>query len=184
MGINTTFRRVSADVLEKVKHDPALVDWFLGYADGPAAAEAAAKLGYLDQKPPSLSFDKVWEDILSVLSSARLNAAHAVLDDPTKIPFDFTEILAAVAPRPVYINAPLKDPLMNPEGAKSAVAAAMPVYQIRGAADALRIVHPDTGRDFIDREAAYTWLDQRFTAGARGARGRGARGGATQPAAQ
>jgi hypothetical protein len=88
VGINTTFRRISAEALEKVRKDPALLDWFLGYAEGEARAEAAAKLGYTEHRPPSLSFDKVWEDILAVLLSVEeLSEAHDILDDSSTLPY-------------------------------------------------------------------------------------------------
>lgn len=101
--------------------------------------------------------------------------------DPAKIPFDFPEVLAAIAPRPIYINAPLKDPSLDSAGVKAAVDAVSAVYQLKGAQGAVTLVQPDAGPGFSDRQAAYTWLDQRFTTGARGARGRGARGPATAP---
>ena len=52
-------------------------------------------------------------------------------NDPTKIPFDFAELLGTLVPRSVYISAPLRDPVMDVEGVKSAVAAAGTVYGLR-----------------------------------------------------
>jgi len=81
--------------------------------------------------------------------------------DPRKMPFDFTEVLAALAPRPVFINAPLRDSNFEVSGVRDCLAAAGPVYALLGAADKLVAVHPDAGHDFPPavRTAAYEFLD-------------------------
>lgn len=73
------------------------------------------------------------------------------------IPFDFGDILAALAPRPVYISAPLRDANFRWRSVERLVALARPVYARLGAADRLRVEHPDSEHDFPDaqREAAY-----------------------------
>jgi dienelactone hydrolase len=85
-------------------------------------------------------------------------------NDPARIPFDFAEVLAAVAPRPVLVSAPLRDSVMGAEGVKSAVKSATAVYQLRKAAAALQAAYPDSGRDFTAaaRAEAYAWLDKRL----------------------
>jgi hypothetical protein len=82
--------------------------------------------------------------------------------DPKRMPFDFTEILAALAPRPVYIHAPRRDSNFEVSGVKDCVAAAEPVYRLFDAADRLAVSHPDGDHDFPveAREAAYAWLDR------------------------
>jgi len=82
--------------------------------------------------------------------------------DPARMPFDFTEILAAMAPRPVYINAPLHDTNFDVFGVRLCVAAATPVYQLFGASGNVVVAHPDCGHDFppAQREAAYRLLDR------------------------
>jgi dienelactone hydrolase len=82
--------------------------------------------------------------------------------DPAKIPFDFAELIATLAPRPVFVNAPLGDAVRDAEGVKSALTDASAVYKLRRAERALRAVHPDAGHDFPNeaRTEAYTWLDQ------------------------
>jgi dienelactone hydrolase len=84
--------------------------------------------------------------------------------DPARIPFDFAELLGTLAPRAVFVSAPLQDSVMDVEGVKSAVGGAAAVYQFRKVANALRVVHPNGGRDFAEaaRGEAYGWLDQRF----------------------
>jgi len=92
----------------------------------------------------------------------RIRSAHG--DDPAKIPFDFTEVLAAIAPRPVFANAPLHDaPDFEVSGVKDCFNAALPVYQkVFGAGDGLVVRHPDAGHSFpaAERQAAYAFLER------------------------
>jgi dienelactone hydrolase len=82
--------------------------------------------------------------------------------DPKKMPFDFTELVGALAPRPFFINAPLGDANFEVTGVKDCVAAALPVYDLLGAKDALVAVHPDAGHDFPAdvRASAYEFLER------------------------
>ncbi|MCX5671588.1 MAG: acetylxylan esterase, partial [Planctomycetota bacterium] len=81
--------------------------------------------------------------------------------DPKKVPFDFTEVVAALAPRPLFVSAPLKDANFEVSGVRDCIQAARPVYALLGAADKLVAVHPDTGHDFPPeaRRAAYEFID-------------------------
>jgi len=82
--------------------------------------------------------------------------------DPRRMPFDFTEVVAALAPRPVFVNAPLHDDNFEVSGVRDCIAAAQPVYELLGAKDGLVAVYPDAGHDFPPdvREAAYRFLDK------------------------
>ena len=82
--------------------------------------------------------------------------------DPKQMPFDFTELVGALAPRAFFINAPAKDGNFEVSGVKDCVRAALPVYELYGARDKLVAVHPDCGHDFPPavREAAYTFVDK------------------------
>jgi dienelactone hydrolase len=82
--------------------------------------------------------------------------------DPKRMPFDFTEILGAIAPRAVFINAPTRDANFEVTGVEDCVAAASPVYELLGAKEALRPVYPDAAHDFPTevRKQAYEFLDQ------------------------
>jgi predicted dienelactone hydrolase len=77
------------------------------------------------------------------------------------IPFDFPELLGALAPRPVFVNAPLQDTNFRWRSVDRCVQAALPVYRLLGRADALVVRHPDCGHDFPDpmRAEAYAVLD-------------------------
>lgn len=81
--------------------------------------------------------------------------------DARKLPFDFTEIAGALAPRPFFTNATLQDEF-SVEGVRDCLAAAQPVYELYGAGDRLAAIYPDCGHDFpIEaREAAYNWIDR------------------------
>jgi dienelactone hydrolase len=82
--------------------------------------------------------------------------------EPRRMPFDFTEILGALAPRAVFISAPTGDDNFEVSGVKDCLRAALPVYELFGAARNLVAVHPDCGHDFPPdiREQAYRFLDE------------------------
>ncbi len=79
----------------------------------------------------------------------------------TEIPFDFHEVLAAVAPRRCLISAPTGDSNFRWRSAAAVVKAARQAYQLHGAADNLRIEHPNCGHEFPPeaRAIAYRLLD-------------------------
>lgn len=83
-------------------------------------------------------------------------------NDPGKVPFDFPELLAALAPRPVFTNAPLHDEYFAQAGVVKCLNAARPVYELFGCADHLEVQYPDTTHDFPDeqRQAAYAFFDR------------------------
>lgn len=82
--------------------------------------------------------------------------------DPLKMPFDFTEILAAIAPRAVFVNAPLHDGNFEVSGVYDCINAAKPVYDLFHASNNLVAMHPDCGHDFPSevRERAYAFIDR------------------------
>ena len=83
-------------------------------------------------------------------------------NDPKKMPFDFPEVLAAIAPRSVYVAAPLHDGNFEVGGVRKCIAAASPVYEVLGGKGKLVVEYPDCGHDFPDdvRERVYNWLKQ------------------------
>jgi hypothetical protein len=78
------------------------------------------------------------------------------------MPFDFSEVLAAIAPRGVFVVAPLRDDNFDVTGVREAVASAEPLYALLGARKKLHAVYPDCGHDFPNdaRETAYRFLDE------------------------
>ncbi len=88
----------------------------------------------------------------------RLSHYHGRLTD---IPFDFHELLGAIAPRPIFINAPLQDANFRWQSVDECVAAAHPVYELLGNAGGMVVEHPDCEHDFPDviRQQAYAFID-------------------------
>jgi putative membrane-bound dehydrogenase-like protein len=82
--------------------------------------------------------------------------------DPKQVPFDFQEVVAAIAPRWFFSSSPLRDDNFAVEGVKKAVAAAQPVFELLGASDRLKVVYPDCPHDFPPavRQQAYAFLDK------------------------
>lgn len=82
--------------------------------------------------------------------------------DAKRMPFDFTEVLGALAPRAVFISAPLHDANFEVSGVYDCVNSAQPVYELLGNAKALRAVHPDCEHDFPPdtRREAYGFIDE------------------------
>ncbi|MBE0534375.1 MAG: alpha/beta fold hydrolase [Phycisphaerae bacterium] len=81
--------------------------------------------------------------------------------DPARMPFDFTEVLGAIAPRGVFVSAPLHDDNFEVSGVLDAVAAARAVYGLYGAEGMLRAMYPEAAHDFPDeaRRRAYSFVD-------------------------
>ncbi|PQO40227.1 alpha/beta hydrolase family protein [Blastopirellula marina] len=79
-----------------------------------------------------------------------------------EIPFDFNELVAMIAPRPVLIIAPLHDSNFQTDSVDRIAAAARPVFELYGAAESLEVVHPDSEHTFPMEmhEPAYEFIDQ------------------------
>jgi dienelactone hydrolase len=84
--------------------------------------------------------------------------------DPKRMPFDFTEVVAALAPRAFFTNSPLRDSNFEKSGVDDCMRAAAPVYELLGARQNLVAVHPDCEHSFPPeiRQAAYKFLDGRL----------------------
>jgi dienelactone hydrolase len=82
--------------------------------------------------------------------TAYLGRAH-------EVPFDHYELVASLAPRHFYINAPLRDSNFKHDSVARIVKAARKVYGLHGAGDHLILNQPDAEHDFPDqpRFAAY-----------------------------
>ena len=78
------------------------------------------------------------------------------------IPFDFHELVGALAPRVCLINAPKRDSNFRWESVDRIAAAAAQVYRLYGAPANLRVEHPDADHDFPEpiRELAYGLFDR------------------------
>ncbi len=110
---------------------------------------------YFDGAESNWFFGKGWCQIryMPRLSNYR--------DKLEAIPFDFPELLGAIAPRPMFVNSPLRDDNFRWRSVDRCVAAARPVYKLFGAEGNLTVVHPDCDHDFPDdvRQQAYRVID-------------------------
>ena len=82
-------------------------------------------------------------------------------NSPDKIPFDFHEVLAAIAPRSIFINAPTGDDNFDNTGVRKVVAEASKAFEVYGSETGQITPHyPECAHDFPDdvRAAAYEWL--------------------------
>ncbi|GIW79789.1 MAG: hypothetical protein KatS3mg105_1596 [Gemmatales bacterium] len=110
----------------------------------------------------SCAFSTFSRDDLDSWSSPRYmpKIRETYKSDARKLPFDFHEVVGALAPRPVFINAPVRDHDFAVAGVKQVAASLTPLYELLDARDKLRFVHPDSGHDFPAkvRQEAYQWL--------------------------
>jgi dienelactone hydrolase len=80
-----------------------------------------------------------------------------------QVPFDFPELIGALAPRPFFTNSPTHDANFEVEGVRACMRAASPIYALLNAQPGtLTAVHPDAGHSFPSevRKTAYEFLDQ------------------------
>lgn len=111
---------------------------------------------YMDGNEAVWYFGKGWCQIRYM---PRLTDYRGRLDE---IPYDFPELLGALAPRPFFINAPLHDSNFRWKSVDECVAAAQPVYQLLGADSGITVRHPDCDHNFPEdmREQAYETFDR------------------------
>lgn len=78
------------------------------------------------------------------------------------IPFDFHEMIGALAPRHVLISAPLRDSNFHADSVDRIAAAASQVFRLYGHPERLQVKHPDCDHDFpVEvRQAAYQLIDE------------------------
>ena len=78
------------------------------------------------------------------------------------IPFDFHELVGALAPRPFLAISPVGDTNFKWQSVDRIIAAARAVYELHGVPERLAVEHPDGPHDFPEemRERAYDFLRQ------------------------
>ena len=79
-----------------------------------------------------------------------------------EVPFDYYELVAALAPRPFLVNAPKGDDNFKWESVDRIARAAEAVFRLHGAAGKLTVLHPECAHDFPQeaREAAYKLIGE------------------------
>jgi hypothetical protein len=80
---------------------------------------------------------------------------------PHTIPYDYPELLASIAPRPVLLHSPQHDRFANHSAVEAAARTASKAWQKAGAAQAFIFSAPDAPSDFRDPEvgAALHWVE-------------------------
>lgn len=80
------------------------------------------------------------------------------------IPYDYDELIAAIAPRPVYVIAPTYDRDATPADVRAAVEKAGKVYTLYGAADNLKLDEPwDYSRlPIATQNRAIAWMKEKM----------------------
>jgi hypothetical protein len=83
---------------------------------------------------------------------------------PANFPFDFPEIIAAIAPRVCFVSAPFYDDNFRWRSVLRIEQAASRVFDLYDVRDHLIVHHPRAEHDFPDemRQAAYEWFDRRL----------------------
>lgn len=76
----------------------------------------------------------------------RLRTAYGL--DPNRVPFDFYELVAAIAPRTFFSNSPLHDGNFDVAGVRKAEQKARAVFALLGTAERLQVRYPDSAHDF------------------------------------
>lgn len=81
-------------------------------------------------------------------------------NDFRRMPFDYGEVLATLAPRPVFISAPMNDIIYPWQGVRDCVREAEPIYKLLGGTGRLQFRTPDAPHSFrlAIREEAYQFL--------------------------
>jgi dienelactone hydrolase len=84
--------------------------------------------------------------------------------DWDRVPFDFQELAAALAPRAFFSNSPINDPWFNVRSIKAVEPKIREVFALLGATDRFQIRYPNCDHDFPPevRREAYAFIDQVF----------------------
>ena len=110
------------------------------------------------------SFAKYFDGNLQGWTSPRYmpRIASSYELQPAKLPFDFSDVLTAIAPRALFVVAPLHDDNFNVDGVRDVATAIEPVFRQTKAKFMPTFQYPDCGHDFppASREEVYAWLDK------------------------
>ena len=81
--------------------------------------------------------------------------------DINQIPFDFDEVIAALAPRAFFSNSPVRDGYFNINGVRKGIAAVGKVYDFLEVKDKPVVRYPDSEHDFPQevQSEAYRFID-------------------------
>ncbi len=84
--------------------------------------------------------------------------------NPDKVPFDFYELVAAIAPRAFFSNSPLRDSNFDWRGVEKAAPKIRKIYDLYEVPRNLRIAYPDSEHDFPEpvRMESFEFIDAQF----------------------
>lgn len=151
--------------------DPARISVF-GYTIGGAVGLYAAALDPRIKSVVSISgFTPMRTDTADRGTGglARYSDERALLPrlgffigNESRLPYDFDELIATIAPRPVLVVEPTMDRTTTPADVREAVARARQVYDLYAAADRLTIHEPVdyTRLTAATQDAAVRWMDR------------------------
>lgn len=107
------------------------------------------------------AFGKYYEGNLKGWTSDRYMPKILEYSGWQALPFDFHEVIAALAPRPFLAVAPVRDDNFDNGGVREVISAAAEVYKLYGAEDRLVARYPESAHDFPDpdRKVALDFLD-------------------------
>jgi dienelactone hydrolase len=82
--------------------------------------------------------------------------------DLQKVPFDFPELIGALAPTAFFTSSPLHDTNFEVEGVRICIDSGRAVYALLGAPERLVAIYPEAEHSFprAARDHAYAFLDQ------------------------
>jgi dipeptidyl aminopeptidase/acylaminoacyl peptidase len=82
-------------------------------------------------------------------------------NDARQMPFDFSEVVASLAPRPFLAVAATKDDDFDVSGVRDVIQSAGSIYELLGKRDHLHAIYPESKHDFPEqaRKQAYEFLD-------------------------
>ncbi len=84
--------------------------------------------------------------------------------NPDRVPFDFYELVSALAPRAFFTVSPLRDSNFDYRGVQKAMPEVAKIYSLYGALEQQQVRYPDSEHDFPDemRQEAYRFIDRTF----------------------
>lgn len=109
-------------------------------------------------------FHRYYEGNLKGWTSDRYmpRIATAYGSDPDRVPFDFPELIASLAPRAFFTSSPLHDDNFEVVGVRESIASAERIYAWMQAGSNLEAIYPDSQHDFPEaaRRQAYQFMDR------------------------
>lgn len=82
--------------------------------------------------------------------------------DASQMPFNFSDVISAIAPRAFFSVSPINDANFNLDGVKKGIAIARKTYERYGSGNLIQVRYPDADHDFPveSRKEAYAFIDR------------------------